>query len=50
MGVNEHAQGEAPIRPGAPVVRVRTFSPMGGTEVKVRRGAGDERRMLRRSD
>jgi hypothetical protein len=50
MGGNEHEQGAAPIRPGTPVVRVRAFSLMGGTEVKVPRGGGDERRRLRRGD
>jgi hypothetical protein len=36
MGGNEHRPGRAPVRPGTPVVRIRAFSLMGGTEVKVR--------------
>jgi hypothetical protein len=40
MGGNDHVPGEAPVRPGTPVVRVRAFSLMGGVDVKVRRRAG----------
>jgi uncharacterized protein DUF1707/cell wall-active antibiotic response 4TMS protein YvqF len=40
MGANEHRPGEAPVRPGTPIVRVRAFSLMGGVTVKVRRAAG----------
>jgi hypothetical protein len=37
MGANDHRPGDAPIRPGTPLVHVRAFSLMGATEVKVRR-------------
>lgn len=36
MGANDHRPGDAPIRPGTPIVHVRAFSLMGATEVKVR--------------
>jgi len=36
MGANEHRPGKVPVRPGTPIVRIRAFSLMGGTEVKVR--------------
>jgi hypothetical protein len=39
MGANEHRPGEAPVRPGTPVLRVRAFSLMGAVTVKVRRDA-----------
>lgn len=40
MGANEHRPGEAPVRPGTPILRVRAFSLMGEVTVKVRRDAG----------
>jgi hypothetical protein len=36
MGGNEHQPGTMPVRPGTPIVRIRAFSLMGGTEVKAR--------------
>jgi len=36
MGANEHRPGKATVLPGTPIVRIRAFSLMGGTEVKVR--------------
>lgn len=36
MGANDHRPGDAPLRPGMPVVSVRAFSLMGGVSVKVR--------------
>jgi hypothetical protein len=41
LGGNEHEQGDAPVRPGTPVVHVRAFSLLGGIEVKARRGGGE---------
>jgi len=39
MGGNDHVPGDAPVRAGTPVVRVRAFSLMGGVDVRVgRRG------------
>jgi hypothetical protein len=38
MGGNDHVPGNAPVRAGTPVVRVRAFSLMGGIDVKVGRG------------
>ena len=38
LGGNEHQPGDAPVRAGTPVVRVRAFSLMGGIAVKARRG------------
>jgi hypothetical protein len=37
MGANEHRPGDAPVRAGTPVLRVRAFSLMGAVTVKVRR-------------
>jgi hypothetical protein len=45
MGGNDHEPGDAPVRPGTPVVRVRAFSLMGGIQVRAPRG-GDGRRGL----
>jgi hypothetical protein len=42
MGANEHKPGDAPVRPGTPVVNVRAFSLMGSVTVKARR-AGESR-------
>jgi hypothetical protein len=44
MGGNEHRPGTAPVRPGTPIVRIRAFSLMGGTEVKARGSSSAERR------
>lgn len=51
MGGNEHQPGTAPVRAGTPIVRIRAFSLMGGTEVKVRasRPADAPRKQLRQS-
>jgi len=38
LGGNEHQSGTEPVRPGMPVVRVRAWSLLGGSEVKGRRG------------
>jgi hypothetical protein len=43
MGGNEHRPGTAPVRPGTPIVRIRAFSLMGGTEVKARGSRSAER-------
>ena len=45
MGANEHRPGDAPVRPGTPVVSVRAFSLMGSVTAKVRRAADDRRRL-----
>ncbi|MDX6681425.1 MAG: hypothetical protein QOG94_1464 [Solirubrobacteraceae bacterium] len=37
MGGNDHRPGDAPVRPGTPLVRVRAWSLMGGVTVKARR-------------
>ena len=37
MGANDHRPGDAPVRPGTPVVTVRAFSLMGSVSVKARR-------------
>jgi hypothetical protein len=43
MGGNDHLPGEAPVRPGTPIVRVRAFSLMGGVDVKVGRSRRERR-------
>jgi hypothetical protein len=43
MGGNDHVPGEAPVRPGTPIVRVRAFSIMGGVDVKVGRSRRERR-------
>jgi hypothetical protein len=43
MGGNDYMPGEAPVRPGTPVVRVRAFSLMGGIDVKVGRSRRERR-------
>jgi hypothetical protein len=42
MGSNEHKPGDAPVRPGTPVVAVRAFSLMGSVTVKARRAGESE--------
>jgi len=37
MGGNEQDHGNAPVRPGTPVVHVRAYSLMGGVDVRVKR-------------
>lgn len=44
MGANEHRPGKAPVLPGTPIVRIRAFSLMGGTEVRVRRSSSRDAR------
>jgi len=44
MGGNEHRPGTAPVRPGTPLVRIRAFSLMGGTEVNVRGSSSTDAR------
>jgi hypothetical protein len=43
MGGNDHLPGEAPVRAGMPVVRVRAYSLMGGVDVKVGRSRRERR-------